>query len=202
MTLQASGTISLAQVNAELGRASNAQISLNVYSAGGTAVVQTGGTTVNINQCSPSRPNTSAPTSMNEWYSYDHNAICGGTPTYPCNINSGIVAIGSGGNSGILYDKAGKPFDTYTEIYNAIVSSSGYVFNFYGIYNSDGSPAPSTNTIWPIGMIVRNQFATYDTDPRFMGKRCGYVFQQDGYNYYIYALDAVGQIIERILITI
>lgn len=77
MALQTSGLISMAQINQELGRSSTGQISLNVYSSNGVAVVQVGTGTVNINQCSTLRPNTTAPTSITEWYGYNHTAICG-----------------------------------------------------------------------------------------------------------------------------
>ena len=83
MTLQASGAISLMQVNQELGRGAFSTISLNVFNAGGVDVVQTGTGNVTINQCSPSRPNGTAPTSMSEWYNYDHNASCGEVPATP-----------------------------------------------------------------------------------------------------------------------
>lgn len=83
MTLQASGAISLMQVNQELGRGAFSTISLNVFNTGGVDVVQTGTGNVTINQCSPSRPNGTAPTSMSEWYNYNHNASCGEVPATP-----------------------------------------------------------------------------------------------------------------------
>jgi len=198
MTLQASGTISLMQVNQELGRGAFSTISLNVFNAGGADVVQTGTGNVTINQCSPSRPNGSAPTSMNEWYSYNHNASCG--DPYPCSENSGIVVVGTGGNSNILWDNAGKPFDTYQQAYDSAINGVGGVFNFYGIWYPNGTASPDwpNDTVWINGYIVRNLFPNYDTDPRLMGKRCGYVYQRIGtssFVFKIHALDRVGKII-------
>ena len=103
MTLQASGAISLMQVNQELGRGAFSTISLNVFNAGGVDVVQTGTGNVTINQCSPSRPNGTAPTSMSEWYNYDHNASCGEVPATP----SIEWVYRSQENSGVLFKVVG-----------------------------------------------------------------------------------------------
>lgn len=65
MTMPASGTISMSQINTELGRSSTAQISLDTAENGGYAA---------INILSSSRPSASNPASMSEWYSYNHNA--------------------------------------------------------------------------------------------------------------------------------
>lgn len=70
MTLQASGQISMSEINTELGRASNATISLDTAENGGYAVINTN---------SASRPSSTNPASMSEWYGYNHNA--GGTFT-------------------------------------------------------------------------------------------------------------------------
>jgi hypothetical protein len=103
MTLQASGAISLMQVNQELGRGAFSTISLNVFNTGGVDVVQTGTGNVTINQCSPSRPNGTAPTSMSEWYNYDHNASCGEVPATP----SIEWVYRSQENSGVLFKVVG-----------------------------------------------------------------------------------------------
>ena len=73
MTMPASGTISMSQINTELGRSSTAQISLNTAEDGGYA-------TINTN--SSSRPSSSNPASMSEWYSYNHNASAPGYTLY------------------------------------------------------------------------------------------------------------------------
>lgn len=80
MTLPASGQISIGDINTELGRASNtANTSLNDAEDGVYAT---------INTASSSRPSSTNPASMSEWYSYNHNA-CACTPgsatgTYVC----------------------------------------------------------------------------------------------------------------------
>lgn len=65
MTLPPSGQISFYDINIELGRSGTAQIGLdeaesNVYAP--------------INECSAPFPADSRPASINEWYSYNHNA--------------------------------------------------------------------------------------------------------------------------------
>ena len=69
MALPASGnTISMSQINTELGRSSSAQISLNLAEAGSYAT---------INTASSSRPNGSTPNAMSEWLSYNHTSCFG-----------------------------------------------------------------------------------------------------------------------------
>lgn len=69
MTLPASGSsISMSQINTELGRSSTATISLDSAE---------NGTYVAINTCGPNYPLAANPASMSEWYSYNHSAACG-----------------------------------------------------------------------------------------------------------------------------
>ena len=65
MTLVSSGTIRMSDINTELGRSSTAQISLDTAENGGYATINTNST---------SRPSSSNPASMSEWYGYNHNA--------------------------------------------------------------------------------------------------------------------------------
>ena len=67
MALQSSGSISLSQINTELGRSSNAQIGVNLAENGSYAT---------INKCSPLRPFAPNPARFSEWYSYNHSATC------------------------------------------------------------------------------------------------------------------------------
>ena len=60
-------SISLSQINTELGRSSNAQISLNTAEDSGY---------VAINGCSQYRPRAANPAKMSEWYRYNHSATC------------------------------------------------------------------------------------------------------------------------------
>lgn len=87
MTLQASGSISISQINTEVGRASNAaNTSLDALENGA------GGGYPAINQNSASKPNGANPASMSEWYSYNHNAA-------PPNYNVTVQVIGNNGGS-------------------------------------------------------------------------------------------------------
>ena len=65
MSLQASGTIKMSEINTELGRSSSATISLDSAESGVYAT---------INTASPSYPDDNRPASMSEWYSYNHTA--------------------------------------------------------------------------------------------------------------------------------
>ena len=65
MALQSSGTIKMSEINTELGRSSNATISLDSAESG---------TYATINTASASYPNDARPAKISEWYSYDHSA--------------------------------------------------------------------------------------------------------------------------------
>lgn len=57
----------MSQINTELGRASNATISLDTAE---------NGTYATINTCSPYYPAANNPATMNEWHGYNHTAPC------------------------------------------------------------------------------------------------------------------------------
>ena len=65
MALASSGTISVSQINTELGRTStSSNTSLTSLNTGAH---------VSINSNSTSKPNSSTPHQMSEWYSYNHS---------------------------------------------------------------------------------------------------------------------------------
>ena len=66
MALPSSGTIRMSQINSELGRGSTSQISLDAAENGAYGA---------INSASPSRPSSSNPARMSEWYGYNHRAV-------------------------------------------------------------------------------------------------------------------------------
>lgn len=112
MALPSSGEIKMSQINTELGRASNLQISLNSAEDGGYAA---------INQCSTSHPNPNNPSSMSEWYGYNHTASCTGLPTIYIDL---YVYVNQGGVSyfqarahqscgGTLINPSTNPGDIY-----------------------------------------------------------------------------------------
>jgi hypothetical protein len=66
MALASSGTISVSQINTELGRTStSSNTSLTSLNTGAH---------VSLNSNSTSKPNSSTPHQMSEWYSYNHSA--------------------------------------------------------------------------------------------------------------------------------
>lgn len=66
MPLPSSGQISLADINAELGRSANTQIGMYQAENGDYGA---------INQYSPSRPFGATPNEITEWYNYNHSII-------------------------------------------------------------------------------------------------------------------------------
>lgn len=75
-------SISLSQINTELGRASNAQVSLNTAEDGGY---------VPINLCSQFKPRAANPAKFSEWYKYNHSA--------PCNLCYNGLPLNDGSNA-------------------------------------------------------------------------------------------------------
>ena len=67
MTLQASGQISMSQINTELGRTSNTANSSLEFLENGTYVV--------INSMASPKPSSTNPATISEWYSYNHKAL-------------------------------------------------------------------------------------------------------------------------------
>ena len=73
------GSVSMFGINLELGRASNAQISLDAAENGSYAA---------INSCSPSRPSSSNPAAMSEWRGYNHTFACCNAPSISSNSST------------------------------------------------------------------------------------------------------------------
>ena len=65
MALQSSGQIKMSQLNTELNRGATDEFSISLAVEGGYEA---------INTSSTNKPNHSAPHTISEWYSYDHNA--------------------------------------------------------------------------------------------------------------------------------
>tara|TARA_B110000503_G_scaffold4030_1_gene5327 strand:+ start:1579 stop:2115 length:537 start_codon:yes stop_codon:yes gene_type:complete len=66
MTLVRSGQLGLGDINVELGRSRTAQISLDTAENGGYGA---------INQNSKSRPSSTNPAAVSEWYNYNHTFV-------------------------------------------------------------------------------------------------------------------------------
>lgn len=83
MALQGSGSISMSQINTELGRSSTASISLDTAENGGYGAIQ---------QCQRPYPLAANSAKMSEWFGYNHSATCsvscgGGYSTYYTPVN-------------------------------------------------------------------------------------------------------------------
>lgn len=83
MSLPSSGTISMSQINVELGRSASTTISLKDASTGVYGA---------INQSSASKPDGIAPYTINEWHGYTHSGGGGGgTANYYLPSNNSIL---------------------------------------------------------------------------------------------------------------
>lgn len=125
MALPNSGnSISLSQINTELGRSSNAQISVNTAEDSGY---------VAINKCSAKRPKPSNAASFSEWFGYDHSATCIACWT-GSNEQSYTFSFGAGGNAIIgttinLTDQGNfRPKFWFSGLTNGTVTMSYTVF--------------------------------------------------------------------------
>lgn len=109
-------SLSMSQINTELGRASNATISLDTAENGGYGV---------INPRSFNRPNSANPASISEWYNYNHTY---GDPDYWWRADYGLST------SGWTAYKGGLNFTFYNV--SSANSTTGAYFNgsnSYGI---------------------------------------------------------------------
>jgi hypothetical protein len=124
MTLPAAyATISMGDINVELGRSRTSTISLDSAENGSYA-------TINAN--SASKPSSTNPASMSEWYGYNHNAA-GATVT----ITAYITFAPTGGSCTI--NKNGI---------RQIRTTSGTIFSF----SAAAGDEISTTIVSPIGM--------------------------------------------------
>lgn len=124
MALQASGAISMSQINTELQRSATATISLDTAEDGGYGA---------INQSSSSRPSSSNPASMSEWYGYNHTASSQCPLISPSNIAKTSVQISFSYFGQICCNSVEIGYSTnggasYTTI-NGSCNSVNYIYN-------------------------------------------------------------------------
>lgn len=126
MTLPAAyATLSMGDINVELGRSRTATISLDAAENGSYGA---------INQASSSRPSASNPASISEWYGYNHNASSGPVLTYVYLYYGGnATAACSGTNAGYFYVNNGS-FNAASQIYSNSSGTTAAPSNYY----SDG----------------------------------------------------------------
>jgi|ETN01SMinimDraft_4_1059930.scaffolds.fasta_scaffold08840_3 hypothetical protein len=124
MALASSGQISMSQINTELGRSSSSQISLDSAENGSYAT---------INSNSSSKPSSSNPASMSEWYSYNHSA--GGIVT-----DNLVFHMDAGNTSSLSSYSNGASINNVTwsdlqNSYNATIKGSTYTTTYGGGIN-------------------------------------------------------------------
>ena len=132
MTLPAAyATLSLGDINVELGRSRTATISLDTAENGGY---------VAINTLSSSRPSASNPAAVSEWYSYNHNAAPSISYSFygnyyyldPC---SGLSGMYYGSNGRWYRSQNGVDFIDTTGSFASLYSYFDF-WNSYYIYNN------------------------------------------------------------------
>lgn len=147
MALPSSGQISFSDINTELGQSSDAQLSLNDAANGNVA-------TINTN--SSNTPDSSAPHSISEWYSYDHSASGGSGLT---EFNAGgaffelFEACGVQDNGGTFYHDGGGSLPTsgdrvFTDEEGNGQADAGYYFvntSYVLLVNDSGAVSTVTS---------------------------------------------------------
>jgi hypothetical protein len=104
------GSVSMSQINTELGRAAGNTISLDSAENGSYAA---------INQCSPSRPSSDNPASISEWRGYNHSFACCNAPS----ISAGNTATNSLGVA-ISYSNCSTMHIEYSSNYGSSWSTN------------------------------------------------------------------------------
>lgn len=138
MPLPSSGPISMSQINQELGRSSNASISLDTAENGGYGAIK---------ECANPRPSANNPATISEWYGYNHSVTCtvncGGTESVQTGTDCGtenIKEVLLGGNV------SGDVDVSYT-----FSIDSGYSLNqlrIYIMYNGTNVADTGTLTVY------------------------------------------------------
>ena len=133
MALTASGQISISDINGEFGRSgTTANSSLEDLSDGTVA-------TINTANASADRPDVSAPHSMSEFYSYDHDLVT----TSWSNVSADLTLSGVNGGTEI---SGAKSIDLTGGSGNTTVSRSttgSPVVTFTFAYSTSGDPGTS-----------------------------------------------------------
>jgi hypothetical protein len=128
MPIQSSGSVSLGNINQELGRNLTATIGLRLAEIGSYVAINTGST---------SRPNGQAPHTMSEWRGYNHTASVGPTIT-------NAITYGDGGGNNYVYSlsfsiPSSGPY--YIQVHN--ITTDSY-FGLYGFSGTTGTVNAST----------------------------------------------------------
>jgi len=149
MALPASGQLGLSQINTELGRTATSQISLDAAENGSYGA---------INANSRSRPSSTNPASVSEWYSYNHRAGGGPGPVRLTLIQLGYSGRAEGSNFGELEACSEFSSEQIPTYYNAdngqwwqvqiFQNSSGTIFAQAGWYSDQPYAGGFTVRYW------------------------------------------------------
>ena len=125
MALPSSGTISMSDINTELGRSSTVTISLDSAE---------NGTYATINTASSSYPSSTNPASMSEWHGYNHSAS---------SLTAIVISDSAFGDSGGACNEGPNAgtITVYTNVYPVTTSSTIYS-------NSSGTTAFDGGGSW------------------------------------------------------
>lgn len=164
--MQASGTISMSQINSEFGRSSTAGISLDTAENGGYAT---------INTASASRPSGTNPASMSEWYGYNHNASSSTPPTFAWNLlrqgpTNGVLSITKNGVSQVSTSTTGASgtisvvagdvmYMTITSSPKVADTTTLYLYDQNGLVNSVVTYEGTSTLSWTL--VNNKQYILY-----------------------------------------
>ena len=144
------GSVSMSGINLELGRASNAQISLDAAE---------NGSYVAINSCSPSRPSSSNPASMSEWRGYNHSFACCNAPSISVtssNSSSVTISVSYSNCTTMHFESSSNGGGTWgtnstgcssSFTYSGLASSTSYMFRVRITCTSTGGYSGYSNVV-------------------------------------------------------
>ena len=144
------GSVSMSGINLELGRASNAQISLDAAENGSYAA---------INSCSPSRPSSSNPAAMSEWRGYNHSFACCNAPSISVtssNSSSVTISVSYSNCTTMHFESSSNGGGTWgtnstgcasSYTYSGLASSTSYMFRVRITCTSTGGYSSYSNVV-------------------------------------------------------
>jgi hypothetical protein len=144
------GTVSMTAINLELGRSSNAQISLDSAENGSYSA---------INSCSPSRPSSANSAAMSEWRGYNHSFACCNAPSISVTSSTSssvTISISYSNCTTMHFESSSNGGGTWgtnstgcasSYTYSGLASSTSYMFRVRITCTSTGGYSGYSNVV-------------------------------------------------------